>query len=324
MGVEEETPASPISCAYRHLLEASGNDRVAAMYDICIERVGKAVHFLRGTAEQKITIAPAQVEVPCRENNKILFGLIDALPRLRRDIKWRLPDQCVSESAFVDELDMKWRRPVATLWHVGRYISAIVELAPQYRLASTNYYYFARMLFHVVGLRHYSFHRIVSEDPNALKTRSPAHDPSSIAKLFWFLRREENCNGHRLKYHVNQWGIVFILAGAAVIALGGHWGSWRLRTLIPLLAVEMVFTVGFLWWFVCFPTVSLLSSRLQSQTENLVTVLGESLFASSRFKFTVVHPSMKHTFCKIYEKLTMACGALPLLINSCRIRKYVR
>jgi len=128
--------------------QASGNDCVAAMYDICIERVGKADSYFRASAEQKITIAPAQLEEPCRKNNKVLFGLFDALPPLRRDIKGRLPDQCVSASAFVDVLDMKWRAPRNALAHWSlcrchRRVSVTVSLG-KYKLLLLRSYAFPR------------------------------------------------------------------------------------------------------------------------------------------------------------------------------------
>ena len=240
------------------------------MYDICIERVGKAGSYFRAAAEQKIAIAPARLEDPYRKNSKVLFGLMDAYPRLRRDIEGRLPGRCVSASAFVDELDMKWRGPPATLWHIGRYVGAIVEVAPQYRLASTNCYFFARMLFHVVGLRHYSFHRIVSEDANALKTRNPVHDPSSISKLFWFLYREEKWKGHLANHNILQGGMIFTFALIAVLFVGVL-KNWR-SVMTGVFPVMGFMFVGALW---CGTHYVNNFRRLRSQSDKLVTILGE-------------------------------------------------
>ena len=126
----------------------SENDCLVAIYDIRVERVGKGVSF-HGTAEHRITIVPAQSATSYRKDSKLFFGLTDALPHLHRDTENDLPDQCISVSAFVDKLDKKWQGPPATLWHIARYVDAIVKLEPRYRLGSTNCYYFARTLFYM-------------------------------------------------------------------------------------------------------------------------------------------------------------------------------
>jgi hypothetical protein len=124
-----------VTVAHQQLSE---NGSPVAMYDIYIERAGKAASF-RGTAVQKITIAPAQPTSPYQENCRVLFGLIDAVPPLRRGIKSSLPGRCgIGVSAFEHEMDVKWCGPPAALWRIARYMNAIVNLAPQYRLASTN------------------------------------------------------------------------------------------------------------------------------------------------------------------------------------------
>ena len=191
------------------------------MYDIRVERVGKGVN-VRGTAEHKITIVPAQPTKVYRANSRVLFGLTDALPHLRSDIEGSLPDECVSVSGFVDKLDDKWRGPPATLWHIARYVEAIVKLAPRYDLGIANCYYFARTLFYMIGLRHYSFHHLVSEDVKALEIRSPIHDPSSISMLFRFFHREEKYNGVLLYKYTVKWTMILLgitLLGIVVLCV---------------------------------------------------------------------------------------------------------
>ena len=202
-----------LTVAHQQVFE---KDHLITMYDIRVERVGKGVN-VHGNAEHKITIVPAQLAKVYRDNSKVLFGLTDALPHLRSDIEGNLPDECVSVSAFVDKLDDKWRGPPATLWHIARYVDAIVKLAPRYDLGIANCYYFARTLFYIIGLRHYSFHYLVSEDAKTLEIRSPMHDPSSISMLFRFFHKEEEYNGVLLYKYTVKW--TMILLGIAVMGI---------------------------------------------------------------------------------------------------------
>ena len=234
----------------------------------------------RGTAEQKITIAPAQPVKHYQENNNtILFGLTDAVPRLRRGNESHLSGR-YSVPTFVDELDIKWRGPPATLWHIARYVNVIVKSAPRYSLASTNCYYFARVLFHIIGLRHYSFHRLISERADTLRTRSRVHDPSSISMLFRFLLEEEKSNGVLLHKYVQGWIATFlalmilgvILFGAVELGLhhrgglvysllsgGGLWGLCLWSLLVSMLNSALV---------------ARYQREMRRKTERLVSVLG--------------------------------------------------
>ena len=250
------------------------------MYDLRIERVGKGLSF-RGTAEQKITITPAQpVKRYQEDNNTILFGLTDALPHLRRGNDSHPSGRYTGVRTFVDELDIKWRGPPATLWHVARYVNVIVKSAPRYSLASTNCYYFARVLFHIIGLRHYSFHRLISERADTLGTRSRVHDPSSISMLFRFLLEEEKSNGVLLHKYVQGWIAIFLAVMILGIILFGavELGLHHPGLFYSLLGVGALWGLC-LWALLVFMQNSALVARYQGEmrrkTERLVSVLGE-------------------------------------------------
>jgi hypothetical protein len=136
----------------------------------------------------------------------------------------------------------------------------------------------------VIGLRHYSFHRLVSEAASTLKRRSVVHDPSSISILFRFLLEEEKINGVLLHQYIHKWISVFlgiiisavVLFGAVETGLVGERG-----VVFSVLSLGGIFGV-FLWKIL----VSLLDTafvapfqrRMRRLTEKLVGILGEPLF----------------------------------------------
>jgi hypothetical protein len=113
---------------------------------------------------------------------------------------------------FVDFLDHKWRGPPPKLIDVARYAAAIRAEETRYNLTNTNCYWFSRVLFHTLALRHYAFPFIASrraasanyQAENAAKkyrwTRyAPAdwrhYDPSSTGIVFRFLAYQEDDSG---------------------------------------------------------------------------------------------------------------------------------
>ncbi|KAF8305035.1 hypothetical protein DL93DRAFT_2233252 [Clavulina sp. PMI_390] len=137
-----------------------------SMYNIILERVGKRPGISL-EAQHRVTIQHAQSVGGFSSNNRLLLGLFNA-PIEERDsnsIRWDwIADlkelmfcQTVDIPGFATRLDEKWRGPPATLAHVARIIEHIVASGPQYKIASTNCYYFSRLLVHAIALRHYSF-----------------------------------------------------------------------------------------------------------------------------------------------------------------------
>src|ERR1700733_3675563 len=170
-----------------------GDGNPLVLYDLRVERVGKGFGS-RGLAEHKITSTLMQPLEHYTRTSELMFGLLaeDEDASALGAVK---PGSIHTKSAFLDVLDDKWRGPPPTLWYIARYIEYIVDLAPRYRLASTNCYYFARLLMYTVGLRHYSFPILAAGQPEDLDVQDKRLDPSGISILFRFLHKEEQSNG---------------------------------------------------------------------------------------------------------------------------------
>jgi hypothetical protein len=154
------------------------------LYDIRFECVGKLKY--------KITVSQSQPLQNFQTQNILVFGLLGAGGFAREATEATpLPSAQFSTSyAFLDPLDDKWRGPPATLWHIGKYVQCIVELARRHRRAGDDYNHFARCLMHVIGLRHYSFPNLASSSRSAVQVRSGLHDPSGIGMLFRALGKD--------------------------------------------------------------------------------------------------------------------------------------
>ena len=180
---------------------------------------GKGIGF-RGIAEHKVTSTLAQPPEHYTADNELMFGLMaEPTTGSATDPSVKTNGIFHTVNAFLDQLDEIWRGPPPTLWHVAHYIEYIVLLAPRYRLASHNCYYFARLLMYVIGLRHYSFPSLASGKPQYLAVRSVRHDPSGISMLFRFLRAEEESNGVLLYARLmkfTMWLSVVLLAGGVI------------------------------------------------------------------------------------------------------------
>lgn len=254
-----------------------------ALYDICLERIGKGMGF-KALAEHRVTITPSKPLTDYEDGNTLLFGLIsdDAayLSQLTPPTSYTVP------VPFTDELDIKWRGPPATLRHVAAYVHAIVHLSPQYSLASTNCYYFARLIVHLMGLRHYSFPYFAASDPKDLKVRSERLDPSSIGTLFHFLDTETKLNGTRL-FSGFRSAVCFVFAAA--MTTGFIYGLVRMFEALPTRAskIVMAFVVFFvmltLYLKLLYNALILLTkwmvvpfwNVMNSHTEKVIRALGE-------------------------------------------------
>jgi hypothetical protein len=247
-----------------------------ALYDLRVERVGKGISF-RGLAEHKITSTLAQPLEAYTVTNDLMFGLLEEDISAANPVK---TGSFCTERAFLDALDDKWRGPPPTLWHTARYIESIVLLAPQYRLASTNCYYFSRLLMYTIGLRHYSFSTLAAGRPAHLVVRSKRHDPSGIGMLFRFLHEEEKSNGILLYAGVRRFVIVVsipLLAAGwvfGVVFMVMHYGNVLIIITLfgggPLAAAIYVTLIGAVDFWIIKPS----RNALRKEVEALVAKLG--------------------------------------------------
>ncbi|KAJ7918563.1 hypothetical protein B0H13DRAFT_1992608 [Mycena leptocephala] len=175
-------------------------------YELKIERAGKLIWSPSRVAIDQATI---RLAAPTRDStfearHRLLFALLTD-----RAI---IPERSFIYDGFVDFLDHKWRGPPPKLIDVARYAAAIRAEETRYNLTNTNCYWFSRVLFHTLALRHYAFPFIAScraasanyQAENAAKkyrwTRyAPAdwrhYDPSSTGIVFRFLAYQEDDSG---------------------------------------------------------------------------------------------------------------------------------
>ncbi|KAJ7842405.1 hypothetical protein B0H13DRAFT_2365242 [Mycena leptocephala] len=196
----------------RHQFLVLRFDYAGATYELTIERVGKLLLSPSQTAvdQAEFRVAPAGRDAEFEKKNKLLFGLLT-------DEKL-LPNGYVSHPAFVDFVDHKWCGPRAKLSDIARYAALVRSQEIRYSITRANCYFFARVLFHTIALRHYSLPLLTSSDPLwyfALTTgrdnRSPKlslnagvvwesnksfnrFDPSSTGIVFRFLLRQGDSN----------------------------------------------------------------------------------------------------------------------------------
>ncbi|KAJ7919442.1 hypothetical protein B0H13DRAFT_2656743 [Mycena leptocephala] len=194
----------------RHQFLVLGFDYAGATYELTIERVGKLVLSPSQTAvdQAEFRVAPAGRDAEFEKKHKLLFGLLT-------DEKL-LPNGYVSHPAFVDFVDHIWRGPRAKLSDIARYAALVRSQEMRYSISRANCYFFARVLFHTIALRHYSLPLLTSSDPlryfaltTGRKNRSPKlslnagvvwkpyesfnrFDPSSTGIVFRFLLHQSD------------------------------------------------------------------------------------------------------------------------------------
>lgn len=254
-----------------------------ALYDICLERIGKGMGF-KALAEHRVTITPSKSLKTYGEGSTLLFGLISDDAAYLSQIT-TLGSHTVPV-VFTDPLDIKWRGPPATLRHVAAYVYAIVHLSPRYSLASTNCYYFARLIVHLIGLRHHSFPYFAASDEKALEPRSERLDPSSIGTMFHFLDRETKLNG-TLLYSRFRSAVCIVFATA--MTTGFIYGLVRMFMALPTRASKIVmafvtfFVMPKLYLRLLYIALLLLTrcmvvpfwNLMNSHTEKVIVALGE-------------------------------------------------
>ncbi|KAJ7824578.1 hypothetical protein B0H13DRAFT_1919070 [Mycena leptocephala] len=201
-------------------------------YEVRMERAGKVIFSRHSQAIDKATVSvrPSSADPSFFDNYKLLFALLNhrvlVPPPSPGHVTDERPDPLFIEgydrftppealkhkenereetfhyNAFVDFLDQKWRGPAPRLLdHTN------------YSLTSANCFWYSRLLFHAIALRHYSF-PILATSTEAWKYVIPrtadnlkygtgrvtearwrTHDPSSISLLFRYLHYEEWRNG---------------------------------------------------------------------------------------------------------------------------------
>ncbi|KAJ7917882.1 hypothetical protein B0H13DRAFT_312149 [Mycena leptocephala] len=164
----------------------------------------------------------------------------------------RTNEETFHYDAFVDFLDHKWRGPPPKLLDVAQYLDTILQQNARYSLASTNCFWYARLLMHTIALRHYSFPTLGSTTEaskyviprtssnshygtrRVSETQWKRHDPSSISLLFRYLHYEEWRNGI-LMYR----RLVLIIAAILCLGIGAATGYglfWLYRVADPTLS----------------------------------------------------------------------------------------
>ncbi|KAF8309018.1 hypothetical protein DL93DRAFT_1795971 [Clavulina sp. PMI_390] len=190
-------------------------------YNVVLERIGKGLSSSR-EAQHRVTISIAKSIGGLCSKNKLLLGLFEKSSEERKDsaidLSWIDDLKSLNDRNFWDvpgfatQLDEKWRGPPATLAHVARFIHHIVTSAPQYNLASTNCYYFSRLLVHAIALRHYAFASVVRPSVKAKSLKPCRHDQSTTPIIFLSLKTQEDFDGVVFYLHV-----ILSLVGLIVI-----------------------------------------------------------------------------------------------------------
>ncbi|KAJ7060339.1 hypothetical protein C8F01DRAFT_1142332 [Mycena amicta] len=209
-------------------------------YDIKIERLGKHFPSISRLATDTVTIeaVPAERAWDSRllENHTLFFAMVTHLGFVfPRDPS---APRIYFHRAFADIIDQRRQGPPLHLATLGRYLEVFSAQNPRYTLSSSNCFWYARLTFHVIALRHYSFPILatsfppekyliprltfitIPENDMAQIIREEnwlQHDPSSSGHVFRFLHYEELRNGtlmYRRLMHVVV-ALVMLCAGMA-------------------------------------------------------------------------------------------------------------
>ncbi|KAF7350114.1 hypothetical protein MVEN_01313500 [Mycena venus] len=287
-------------------------------YEVRLERAGKVITSLAGQALDTVivSIPPPVVDPEFFKGHKLLLALLThpeivpsphhnpgQNPRSTGDAgpptTNREPEEIFHYDAFVDFLDHKWRGPSATLRDLGRYLPAIVQQNSRYSLASTNCFWFSRLITHTIALRHYSFpHLAISIEPSKYVIPRTAdifdigtadwrkHDPSSISLLFRYLHYEEWQNGilmyRRLIIIIFS---VFPIATCTGVPYVLYRGSdrteeWRKVILVVLMGPLLLFLVtGVVILIVRQVVAGLTSSTIRRKTDGVMRALDREFTA---------------------------------------------
>ncbi|KAJ7062457.1 hypothetical protein C8F01DRAFT_99146 [Mycena amicta] len=261
-------------------------------YDMKVERAGKVLTDQARVPIDKVTFMPAAYLTEAFEKtHTLLFALLTDV-----DI---VPRTSFCYGTFNDFLDYKWAGPAARLGDLPRYFEVIAAQAPKYSLTRGNCYFFARLLFHTIALRHYAFPLVATSIPtrkyvlprtaenvfySTKKIQDDAwrrQDPSSISLVFRFLRYEEWRNGILMfrRIVIGITAVIYFgtLAGSGVAMIGLHTGvAVAVNKIGPAYVSVRSYVVGFIALALVFTMLSitvgrtiiahLASTRIRTQT----------------------------------------------------------
>ncbi|KAF8316571.1 hypothetical protein DL93DRAFT_2166037 [Clavulina sp. PMI_390] len=218
-------------------IEYTPDDGASSMYNIVLERIGKT----RGRhAQHRVTIHPAESVAEFSLKNQLLLGLFSTSSEEREgnptrwswisDLKKRRMSHFGGMPGFTTEQDERWRGPPATLGHLARFIQHIVASAPHYNVASTNCYYFSRLIVHAIALRHYSFSSVV------WRCNSPSrYDKSTTHLVFECLTSRRSEDGllfyERVLFLLLELVVILSVIGAIILIVKGF-PVWELALAI--------------------------------------------------------------------------------------------
>ncbi|KAF7306409.1 hypothetical protein MIND_00432100 [Mycena indigotica] len=207
-------------------------------YDIKIERLGKHFPSFSMLASDTVTVerVPPLLAWKSRflRDHVLFFAHVShlsfVLPATYMEVT-KIPPLYLYR-AFNDALDQHRCGPPLLLRDLTRYLEILSAQSPNYSLTSSNCFWYARLLFHIISLRHYSFPILATSFPPEKYLiprgrRIPAdqmkqiaqsqdwltHDPSSTGHIFRFLHYEEWRNGI-LMYR----RLIRFLAAAIIVA----------------------------------------------------------------------------------------------------------
>ncbi|KAJ7061337.1 hypothetical protein C8F01DRAFT_1083524 [Mycena amicta] len=207
-------------------------------------RAGKAMMDPFRRAMDKATFKPGtRARNPSfYKSHRLLFALLTD--------KNIAPEGSFCFDGFVDFLDYKWAGPYPRLRDLGRYVEVISTEEPRYSLTSSNCYWFSRLVFHTLALRHYAFPFVVSSirPRNYVLPRTAEnttygtsqiededwqhHDPSSVGLVFRFLHYEEWRNGILMFRRIIITSMALLSCAATA---GGGYGLYHLWRNSPTL-----------------------------------------------------------------------------------------
>lgn len=133
----------------------------STLYDVKIERAG----LMAGpgdVAKQTITIQPSVPLHGSLEGNDLILALVGKENSLISPEAKQHRKVYPFQRNFVTFDDERWRGAPATLGQLARYSKIVVTSAPDYHLRSTNCYFYARMMMHIIVDRHLTFEYAVS------------------------------------------------------------------------------------------------------------------------------------------------------------------
>jgi hypothetical protein len=130
-------------------------------YDIKIERAGRMAGP-GDVAKQTITIQPSVPLHGSLEKNDLILALVGkGNPLISPEARQHRKVYPFRRN-FVTFDDERWRGAPATLGQLARYSKIVVTNAPDYHLSSTNCYFYARVMMHIIVDRHLTFEYAVS------------------------------------------------------------------------------------------------------------------------------------------------------------------